>query len=253
MKKRHMLALGFATRFADRVCCNSIAVAEALKRVKADAGKEISIIPNGIEILPVSDTRGLRDSLGISPDEFVFICVSRLRREKGHATLLDAAAKLKDYDKELKILMAGDGPEQKNLERQAERLGITGMLKFCGHRDDVRELLAIADAAIFLSENEGFSNAVLEAMAAAKAVIATDIEGNSETIENGVDGLLVPAGNPEATAAAMNKMMDDGTLREALGNRAKEKVKSEFSVRREIDSYLEIYERLSGKSKGAEK
>jgi glycosyltransferase involved in cell wall biosynthesis len=132
------------------------------------------------------------------------------------------------------------------LEALAARLGIADRVRFLGTRDDIPDLLAACDVFALPSLYEGSSLAVLEAMAARRAVIASAIGGTDELIEDGRDGLLVPPGDPEALAAALARLLNDAELRARLAANARERVEREFSRERMAARVGAAYEELLG-------
>src|SRR5262249_5244968 len=145
---------------------------------------------------------GLRERLGAGPERPVVLTLGRLDAQKGYPVLLEAAAQLPDAD----FAVAGEGPERDVLEDLAGRLGIADRVHFLGHRTDVPELLAAADVFALPSLYEGSSLAVLEAMAARRAVVSSAVGGTEELIEDGESGLLVPPGDAAALAGAIRRL-----------------------------------------------
>jgi glycosyltransferase involved in cell wall biosynthesis len=129
--------------------------------------------------------------------------VANLRRVKGLDVLLEAAALLRRDHPGVQVAVAGDGPEREPLQRQRTALGLEGVFKLSGSVADVPAFLASIDVAVLPSRAEGMSNAVLEYMAAGRAIVATDVGGNGRLLQHGVHGLLVPPDDPAALAGAI--------------------------------------------------
>ena len=140
------------------------------------------------------------------------------------------------------FVLLGDGPEQSALEAQASALGVRNRVVFLGYRQDVPDLLACADLLVLPSLFEGLPLSILEAMAAGKPVIATDVGGTSEVIEPEQTGLLVPPANPGALAGAIRRVLFDRRLAERLALTGKARVRDEFSAATMVQSVTQIYE-----------
>jgi colanic acid/amylovoran biosynthesis glycosyltransferase len=161
--------------------------------------------------------------------------VGRLAGVKGLPMLFDAVARVKAAYPEVKLTLAGDGPDRARLEEQATRLGIAPNVEFLGYRSQaqVRDLLQQADVFVMGSFAEGVPVVLMEAMAAGVPVVATQIAGIPELVETGVNGLLVPPGDVESLAAAIGRLVEDAPLRAALGANGRAKVETEFNIHRE--------------------
>lgn len=147
-----------------------------------------------------------------APDTFVF--AGRLNAQKALGTVLEALTHVDGAS----LVVAGDGPERAELERRARELGLNGRVRFLGTqpRERVLELFRGAEAAVLSSAWENFPHTVVEALAVGTPVIATAVGGVAEIVEDGHNGLLVPAGDSEAFAAALRRFLEDADLRERL-------------------------------------
>lgn len=168
----------------------------------------------------------------------VVLTCARLDVQKGHQVLLEAAARLPDA----RFAIAGDGPERAALEAQAAALGIGDRVVFLGDRDDVPALLRACDAFALPSLYEGSSLAVLEAMAAGRAVVSSAIGGTDELIVNGESGVLVPPGDAPSLADALRRVLADHALRTRLGTRARVRAASAFSAAAATRAVTQVYE-----------
>jgi glycosyltransferase involved in cell wall biosynthesis len=214
---------------------------QLIERLRWPPGK-IEVIYNAVSVERFAgiDASTLRAELANGRSRPIVLTHARLDPQKGHSVLLQAAAQLPDAF----FVLAGDGPERAALEAQAASLGIEDRVLFLGQRDDVAQLLAAADVVALPSLFEGSSLAVLEAMAAGRAVVSSAIGGTDELITDGETGLLVTAGDAEALAAALRRLLGDPSLRETLARRACERVTDEFSPRTMTRRVTEIYEQL---------
>jgi len=219
---------------------------EGLRRDRA------TVIPNGIDVSEwetPGDGTAFRAELGIAEDAFVVGTLGRLHEQKGHAHLLEAAAIVARRLPDAVFLIAGYGPLREKLEAQSRALGVASRARFLGYRSDAARVLAALDVFVLPSLWEGMSNAVLEAMAAGKPVIATAVDGNVEQVSDGDTGLLVPPADAGALANAILRLADDHVLAASMGRRGRERVAREFSLERMIAAHVELYERLLRRSR----
>jgi glycosyltransferase involved in cell wall biosynthesis len=161
---------------------------------------------------------------------------------KGYDVLLEAFGELAASGVPFELLLAGDGPERNRLERQAISLGIGERVKFLGEIDDVPALLSTAHIAVHPSRSEGLSNTILEAMAEGLPVVATNVGGTPEIINDNRSGLLVPPNDAHSLAAKVRLLLDRPDLRAQLGSAGLEVVRQRFNVERVATQYEHIYE-----------
>jgi len=186
----------------------------------------------------------VRLAMGIEPDEVVIGAVGRLEPQKRFDLLLDAVAMLRRQQPALAIAVAGDGSLRLRLQAQAGRLGFGAGCRFLGHSDDVVGLHHAFDVFVQSSEYEGTPNAVLEAMALETPVVATRAGGTHEVIEDGVHGLLVPPGKPEALADAINHTLINPVETAARVAAARGRIERELSFAARMEAVDRIYEEL---------
>lgn len=175
--------------------------------------------------------------------------VGRLAGLKGLPVLLDAVARVKARHPDVKLTLAGDGPDRGRLAEQAARLGIGPNVQFLGYRSQaqVRELLQQTDVFVMGSFAEGVPVVLMEAMAAGVPVVATQVAGIPELVETAVNGLLVPPGDGASLAEAVSRLVSDAGLRSRMGANGRAKVAAEFNVRREAERLGDI---LTGALRG---
>ncbi len=168
-------------------------------------------IPSGVPLAAFRSglpARGAaRAALGLDEGAIVAGCVARLVRVKGQHVLLEAAARLCPLHPALRILLAGDGEDRAALEGRATKEDLRGRVTFTGRLDDPRGALAAMDLFVLPSLNEGQGRAAVEAMAAGIPVVASEVGGLPEVLDGGRAGLLVPPGDPEALAAALEDFL----------------------------------------------
>lgn len=214
-----------------------IAVSEAVReyyhgRVGFPADK-ITVIPNAVDVGTYEspgDIGPLYEELQVSSEDFVLACVGRLNTQKGHPYLFQALAGLKADMPQLKVLVVGEGEEKPRLLELADKLGIMPMLRFTGQRADIPRILHLSKALILPSVFEGLPLCVLEAMAAARPVIATDVGGTAELAVDGQTAFIVPPRDPRALQDAIVKLQALPDSGAEMGRRGREIVARDFSI-----------------------
>jgi glycosyltransferase involved in cell wall biosynthesis len=233
-----------ANRMTDLILANSEAVKQDVIRQERVAPSKIRVIYNGIEPsrYVVSADHALRDSMGIPGGTPIVGVVARLIDYKGHRFLLDACPDIRRRHPAVTFLLIGDGPDRKELEDHTRALGIERSVRFLGSRPDIPELLALLDVAVLPSLEEGFPNAVLEAMAAGRPVVATRVGGVPEAVVHDQTGLLVPPRDPSALADAVNCLLGDPGRRADMGRMGRKRVSELFSLSRLVAEMEGLYE-----------
>lgn len=232
-------------RRTDRVVCISRPLAEQLSKERRGLHAPV-IIPNAVLIptehivLPL-DRTAIRRALGLREDAFLVCAVGRLSVEKGQRHLLDAARILVSQNPKLQILVLGEGRERKRLEDQVARLGMKNHVIFVGFKDDVHSWIQACDVLANPSLTEGVPNVVLEAMALGTPVVATSVGGLPDLVQHGESGLLVPAGDPLALAAAIWDLCANPQEALRLARNAQTRVSREYSSARQNQRLLDLY------------
>ena len=232
---------------------NSDAVGEAVRRQERLWGGKIRLVYNGVECRSGPVERIDRLCPGVSDDGTPAVTyVANLFAYKGHSDLVDAARKVADVFPSIRFLLVGaDAGEEGNVRRRIEALGLGRNVLLVGPRPDAATIVAASAFLVHPSHQEGFSNAILEAMAAGKAVIATRVGGIPESVEDGQTGLLVPARNPAALAAAVLSLLRDPDRARAMGEAGRRRVEEEFSIGRMVEGIESLYvELLARKAPG---
>jgi L-malate glycosyltransferase len=221
---------GYAT--AHRIVANSEAAAARLRR-EGVSGRRVIVIPNGIDLsrFPAAGRRSRR----------VITTVANLRPGKGHEVLLGAVARLARTHPDLRLQVIGDGPLRRALDARSRALNIADRVVFLGHQDDIPRRLGESGVFVLPSFMEAFPNSVMEAMAAGLPVVATRVGGIPELVSDGRDGLLVPAGDEAALAAAIARVLDDPALADALGDAARAAIRARFSFERTVAAFERLY------------
>ena len=236
-------------RLASRWCDRIVAVTEFHRRWALElsicAERKIVTIPNGIaRPEPCKSPRPaaeLRREWKAQPGDLTILTVGRLAPEKGLEHLIEAACILRRIGQGFRVVLAGDGPLRAQLERLAESLRVTDCVNFLGHRDDIADLLAACDLVVLPSLREGLSIALLEAMAAAKPIVATRIGGNMAVVSHPDTALLVPPGDSQALSDAILRCWRDPALRATLGAKAQLLFESRYTEDTMLNSYRQLY------------
>lgn len=237
---------------ADAVIANARAGARhTAERTGLDLGY-FDTIPNGVPLpaVPAAAQRAaLHASLGVPAGRVLALFVGRLVAEKNVALLLAAMASLPPAQRPW-LALVGAGPLQAALEARAAALGLNPDLRFCGARSDAPALIAAADIVVLPSSEEGLSNVVLEAMAAARPVLASAVGGNPELIEHGRTGLLFRSGDTPALAVGLRRLTADAALRTQLGDAARRHVQRHYAVADMVAQTESVYARCLAREAG---
>ena len=187
-------------------------------------------------------------------DTLVIGTVGRLAEVKDQLSILEAFAllieKSPEYQRRLRLLVVGDGPMRERLNDRIESLNLSSQVWMAGDREDIPECLRLMDVFVLPSLGEGISNTILEAMASGLPIIATRVGGNPELIDEGVNGLLVPVGEPGLLADALKKLIESPQLRAQNGLESLRIVSQDFDWNRTVAEYLSVYDQLLGRASG---
>lgn len=169
--------------------------------------------------------------------------VGNLRYAKAYDVLLEAVAQLARRDPSMRFVIAGDDTDGllASLESQRDRLGIADRVRFTGFGRDVAAFLNGLDVFVLPSRSEGFSLATVEAMSCGLPVVVTRSGGPDEIVEDGRNGLMVPSESASAIAEALGRLASDATLRERLGNNARDRAIQDFDVASMVQRYEALY------------
>jgi L-malate glycosyltransferase len=229
-----------AFHWCDAVVCNSRAGADRLA-AGGLARKKLFVIGNA---LPDEAFAAVPAVLARRPGVMRVGMVARMNaRYKNHSGFLRIAARIQQRFPDVEFLLAGDGPLRRELEQEAQSLGLGSRVLFLGDRRDIPAVLASMDVAVLTSDSEGLSNVILEAMAASVPVIAYDVGGNGELVNADRGGIIRPSDEDEF-AAAVERLLAQPALREKLGRNARTFVEANFSLQRVRNAYEELYQSL---------
>jgi len=223
---------------ADRIIAVSNAVKEVLKK-DGISEEKINVVYSGIDLADFANLDGeyLRKEFNLREDDFIIGNIAALTEQKDHETLLKGVSHL---EIDFKLFIVGEGHLRKKLERLSEKLKIKDRVIFTGFRKDARNFLKIFDLFVLTSKWEALGTSILDAMAAGVAVVATNVGGISEMIEEGVDGFLVEAGDHKDIAEKIVFLKENKDVRDKIVFNAREKVKN-FSVENTVEKIFRIY------------
>jgi glycosyltransferase involved in cell wall biosynthesis len=243
-----------AARWCDAIVCVSGEQSAWSRRLRLGRPGQVRTMLYGIPAKPrrtETHAAALRKELGARLDTSLILSAARLMPQKNHADLLRAMSLLREDVPAAKLLLAGDGALRGRLETLAQSLGLDSSVVFLGFRTDIDHLLHACDIFVLSSLWEGMPLALLEAMAAEKAVVATDIMGTREAVQNGRTGLLVPPRNPHALAAAIRELVENRDEATRMARRAREQIETRFSFEQHFCELQGLYESLLRKKCGA--
>lgn len=230
-----------------------VAVSDDIRRVLEEGGvrpERIAVIRSGVDVerfSPRPPDTTLQQSLRIPLDLPLVGHLTHFSWWKGQAVFLQAVAQLVRRGVRGHFLLAGkdtDGPEARAL---VQELGISSQVTLAGFRRDMPEVLSLLTLSVVASlQGEGFSGVIRESMAMGIGVVATDVGGNRELVEEGVTGCLVPPGNPEALAEGILRQLSHRERREAMARTAQARVREKYSIQAMVQQTLDLYKSLSG-------
>jgi glycosyltransferase involved in cell wall biosynthesis len=217
---------------------------QRLMRERVLFAQRVIVIPNSVRTTPLAEggAAAVRRTLLGERDAALVLTLARLDEHKGLLTLVRCAAEVSNAV----FAIAGEGPQRAHLEEEIRARGLGERVLLLGHRTDVPDLLAACDLFVLPSLFEGLSVSLLEAMAARKPVVASDIGGNNEVVVDGETGVLVPPGDPMRMASAVRQVLGDAPYAHRLAAAGRERVGREFSAEAVGRRVTEVYEELLG-------
>ncbi|HOK56372.1 MAG TPA: glycosyltransferase [bacterium] len=225
-------------RYVDLIISNSYSAREVLIKKGKIPRRKIKVIPNGIEI-PVRIER-------INKDYIVIGAIGNLRKAKGYFNLIKAGKIVIEKFKNVKFYIVGEGELKDEIIREIEKNGLSEYFVLTGYAENIYEYLKIFDIFVLPSLWEGCPVSLLESMGYGIAPVATDVGDVPYIIENGEDGYIVKSGDYKKMAENIIKLIEDKNLREKMGQRAREKIKKNYSFEEMVKAYSSIY--LEGKN-----
>lgn len=243
----HLWADRLTTGWVDRYVCVSRAVAQFTAEQGRIPTEKLAVIPNGIDADEyAAPVPAQHESLGIPAGRRLVTYVGRLEHQKGVDWLLGSAATWLSQAPDCDILLVGKGPERANLEALCVELGIADRVHFLGWRPDVAEILAASVALLLPSLWEGMPNVVLQAMASSLPVVATDVEGVRELLGPEAGRQTVAYGDSVGLGRSLVRILSQPDEARQLGRRNRVRVEVEFTLRRMVAAYEELWLSLLG-------
>jgi L-malate glycosyltransferase len=241
---------------ADRVLANSVAVRDHL-RARGVAAEKICVIHNGVDVERFLPTRISRVSvcskLGLPTARdvrFITLVANLRHRIKNIPMLLRTAASVMRAHPNVHFVIAGEGELLGELKTRAAELGVAGNVHFIGRCNDVADLLGLSTACVLTSSAEGFPNVILEYMAAAKPVVATDVGGVAEAVTDGETGYLVASDDDESLSERLASLLSDTHLATRMGAAGRRVVEKRFDSSQQLAAILWMYNERLGAKKG---
>lgn len=245
-RRSYALANRVAYRCSDGVIANSPWVADLVRRSAGVSSERVTVIPNFVDEgafrpLPAAERTRLLDELGVPRGATVLGVIANLTPVKDHATFLRAVARLAPAWPSLHAVLVGDGSCRPALEQQARDAGIANRVHFAGLRPNDPNLHHLFDLSALASTSEGFPNSLVEAMAASRAIVATSVGGVPDAVENEVTGLLVPAGDDEAFATAVDSLLRHPERRGAMGAAGRTRAEARYGAATALGTLEDLY------------
>jgi glycosyltransferase involved in cell wall biosynthesis len=226
---------------------------EVLRRLRVPERK-VHLLGNGVDLARFDPDRAggaraaTRAALGVGDDEVLCGVVGRLVWQKGYREVFEAAARLRELAPQVRVVVIGPSDDEKAdavTDADLARARRDGGVTFLGLRDDVETLYVAMDVFVLASYREGFPRAAMEAAAMGCPVVATDVRGCRQVVDDGVTGALVPVRDAAALASAVESLAADPKRRRRMGAAASDKARREFDQQRVIDLTLDVYARLA--------
>jgi sugar transferase (PEP-CTERM/EpsH1 system associated) len=247
LNRKHNFLRRALVPFIDRYVPVSHDLARWLDKVVGIPAAKSELIMNGVDTVRYAPQLPAA-SLPWAAGPFVIGTVGRLQDVKDQATLIEAFALLcarrPAARNDLRLAIVGDGPLRERLAQKAQDAGVLELVWFPGARNDIPELMRSFDVFALSSIAEGTPVTLLEAMSCGRPVVATNVGGIPEVVQDGVNGALVPASNPQALAEALGRYVDDRARVAAHGAAAREKIERHYSVAAMVGAYTALYDQL---------
>jgi glycosyltransferase involved in cell wall biosynthesis len=248
VERRQLPARRFLERLTasrdDMTVCVSPAVSRHARAALGAHADRVRVISNGIDLSRFADPpdrASARAALALPADAEVVGSVGRLDRQKGLDLLVEAFAQLARERPKALLVLAGVGPEEESLRRQAATLNVAERVRFLGFQEGVPRVLAALDVFCMPSRWEGFGLSLVEALAAGVPTVASDVDSLPDV--QGSAGVLVPPGHPPSLAQALEDLLNDPEARAALSEKGPPQA-AKYDVQLMVDAYAALYEEL---------
>jgi len=239
----------FHEKFLQKLTTRYIAVSNLVKKYAisklAIPKNKIKLIYNGIDVeeFRVSDKirKKYRTKLGIKKNEIAFLNIGRFTIQKNHSLLVESFYRASLKNKNIHLLLVGEGNLKNKTINIIKRYGIQAKVSFLGYREDIPQILAASDIFVLSSSWEGFGLVLLEAMAAAKPIVTTNVGIVPEIIKKNSNSLLVSSSNVKNLSFLMQKLILEKEKREFIGEQAKKFILSHYSISKMVKRYEKLY------------
>lgn len=234
----------YTLQLSHKLVAVSDGVAQSLRRRDPwIPATKIQVIQNGIDTKRIDDiyhNNNARDELGLSENHFVIGSVGRFVPLKNYGFLLEQMALLCSYYSHVHLVLIGTGPQEQELRKKAQNLGIAGRVSFLINRQAL-QYYSLFDCFVLTSPKEGISIALLEAMAFGLPSVVTNAADGHAVLRSGVDGLVIPAGDSDLFVVALRQLIENDALRVRLGTEARRTVVAHFNLERMIRDYQKLF------------
>lgn len=243
---RTLDSAGWKEQLIAKLSTNVVVISDVVARKFGKFENKVVKIYNGvdIEVFKPIDVSDFKKELKIDKNKKVIGIISRLDWWKGHKLFLEAAKKISELRKDVLFLIAGEGPERENIEKLIRNFGLTSKVILLGFRSDMPRVINLCDVVINPSiKPEPFGRVIIESMACGKVVVATNLGGVKEIIDDGIDGFLIEP-DSKIIANLIIKLLLDKNLYEKISLNAVKKVKEKFLLQRQIQGIESLYEKV---------
>lgn len=234
-----------AALFCDKIICLTPTEKKEHIELKIAPRTKFEVIPSGVDFDKFKNIKVNKDEvkreLGIEKEKFVVGCVSRLANIKGVNYLISAMYDIIQKNKNVILLLVGDGPEKENLEKLTSKLNIKNYVKFLGLRYDIPPILSSFDIFVLPSLNEGMGKAIIEAQLMGLAVIGSYVGGIKDIIEEGKTGMFCPPEDSKVLSEKILYLIENPHIARYIGEEAKKNVKDEYSSKYMVEKIKELY------------
>lgn len=240
----YVLAERVLARLSDRLLFQSQSDLDECDRAAIAPERKRVLVGNGIQLE--------RFARAIAPDAHpkVVLCVGRLEETKNQTMLFEAARLLRDRGREFVLQVVGGGSRRAEYEEWVKAHGLEGTICFLGYREDIPELTGRASVCVRVSLKEGLPRALMEAAAAGRPAVATDVGGNRDVIVEGVTGYLVPVGDSHALAERIGRLLEDSDAARRMGAAARARALALFDERVVTRAIIKVYDELLASHEG---
>jgi glycosyltransferase involved in cell wall biosynthesis len=242
----HRLLYRAGARLVDGIVAVSNETEDSFRRSVGYRGDRLHVVPNGADVdrFPAAcDRAALRRQLGLRPTDHVMTMVGTFKRQKGHRHLIDAMRSVAPRLGHLHLLLVGDGELRPETSAAVARAGLSERVHFLGTRRDVAELLAASDSFVLPSLWEGLPVALVEAMASALPIVATDVSGTRDVMVDGETGWIVPPGDAAALADAIADLVTNPQEAATRARAARARVEAHFSAQAQARMLTALFDR----------